>query len=328
MPDKVQITIIGLGLIGASAGLALRRHQERVTVVGHDRNADRGAAARKLGAADRVEWNLPAAVEGADRILLAVPVDEMKDTLAALAGNLKPGCIILDTTEIKAPVLAWAHEFLPDDVHFVGGHPILVADISAAEQAAPDLFREHLFVLTPDARTSETAVQLAADLITALDARPFFMDAQEHDSLAAAMEQVPALMAAALLGVAARSQDWRDARRVAAGQFFSASLITPLTATAASEACLANRAAVLHWLDAMTAELTALRQQVAEGEAERLAGHFERALAARAEWLAAYSTNRWEEDGAIAEIPTSGSMLRSMLGLGGRRGRPADTSKR
>jgi prephenate dehydrogenase len=213
-------------------------------------------------------------------------------------------------------------------VHFVGGHPILVADISAAEQAAPDLFREHLFVLTPDARTSETAVQLAADLITALDARPFFMDAQEHDSLAAAMEQVPALMAAALLGVAARSQDWRDARRVAAGQFFSASLIMPLTATAASEACLANRAAVLHWLDAMTAELTALRQQVAEGEAERLAGHFERALAARAEWLAAYSTNRWEEDGAIAEIPTSGSMLRSMLGLGGRRGRPADTSKR
>ena len=77
MPDKLQVSIIGLGLIGASAGLALRRHTDRVTVVGHDPNPTAAGTAKKAGAVDRTEWNLINAISGADRVLLALPLDQV-----------------------------------------------------------------------------------------------------------------------------------------------------------------------------------------------------------------------------------------------------------
>ena len=126
MPDKLQVTIVGLGLIGRSAGLALRRYADKVTVVGHDPDPQAAAAAKKAGAVDRTDWNLIGAVSKADRILLVLPPDQVRDTLKAIAHEVQQGCVILDTADVKAPVMAWAAELLPAGVHFVGGHPIVL----------------------------------------------------------------------------------------------------------------------------------------------------------------------------------------------------------
>ncbi len=126
MPDKLQVSIIGLGLIGASAGLALRRHADRVTVIGHDLDPSIAGAAKKAGAVDRTEWNLINAISRADRVLLALPLDQVCDTLKAIAQDLKPGCVIVDTADVKVPANAAAAAVLPKGVHFVGGHPILI----------------------------------------------------------------------------------------------------------------------------------------------------------------------------------------------------------
>jgi prephenate dehydrogenase len=123
MPDKIQVTIIGLGLWGASAGMALRRHGERVAVIGHDRDPDLAANARKLGAVEKTEWNLPAAASGADRIILAVPADEMKDTLSTIGESLKSGCIILTMSDVVAPVIAWAARLCRRKCIWWGGTP-------------------------------------------------------------------------------------------------------------------------------------------------------------------------------------------------------------
>lgn len=316
MADKIQVTIIGLDLLGASAGMALRRHAERVVVVGHDRDPDLAANAKKLGAVEKTEWNLPVAVSGADRVILAVPLDEMKATLSVIGDTLKPGCVILALSDVITPVIAWGRELMPSHVHLVIGHPIVIADLANAAQASADLFKDRQFALAPDVTTDETAVQLATDLVTAMDARPYFVDAYEHDAFTAATEQAGSILAAALMAATSKDDNWHDVRKLAAGQYYSSGLIMPATGSAAATACVANRDAVLRWLDAITAELGALRRSVADSDEERLAARFEAAMSAREGWLGAYNSGRWEQELPGPEMPTTGSMLKGMLGFG------------
>ena len=124
-----------------------------------------------MGAVDRTEWNLISATRNADRILLALPVSEIKSTLSAMANDLKPNCVIVDTATLKAPVLNWAAESLPAHASLVGGDPILVSERQGTENARADLFKDKLFCLVADAHTQAHALQIATDLVEALDAR-------------------------------------------------------------------------------------------------------------------------------------------------------------
>ncbi len=315
MAEKLQITIVGLGLIGSSAGLALRRYADKLAVVGHDKDSKLAAKAKKIGAVDRTEWNLINAVSQADRVLLALPAEQIKSTLTAIAKDLKPGCILLDTAEVKVPVLRWAADLLPAEVHLIGGHPIVMVEDPASAEASAALFENKLFCLTPDARSESSAVHLAADLAEAMGAKPFFLDAAEHDSMIAAVENVPAILAGALLEAAATSSGWQDMRKVAASQFYSGTQIMASSGAEAIEAWAANQENVLYWLDQLIAGLRAWRQNLAEANREAVAKAIDAGLAARGDWLRARATGNWEEI-VTPEFPTSGTMMRSMIGFG------------
>ncbi len=97
----IQITIIGLGQIGASIGLALAERKDSIERVGHDIDPGVAKQAQKLGAVDRIEYNLPRSVENADVVLLSIPVDQMRETLEIIAADLKEGCVVLDTAPVK-----------------------------------------------------------------------------------------------------------------------------------------------------------------------------------------------------------------------------------
>ncbi|MGE5602220.1 MAG: prephenate dehydrogenase [Nitrososphaerales archaeon] len=314
MPDKLNVAIVGLGLIGASAGLALRNYQDKVSVIGHDANPDLAAKAKKAGAVDRTEWNLISAVSSADRVILALPLSEIRGTLDAIKEDLRPGCIVVDTADVKAPVMQWAAELLPQEVHFVGGHPIVLSETLEPEGARPDLFNGKLFCLTPGLSTEGTAVQLAADVAEALGAKPFFLDADEHDGLVAGVEQLPALLAAALLSVTSNSPGWNDMRKLAGNQFFASTSMTSQSGKEALAGPLGNRANTIYWIDAMLAELTSYRDQLARGEADNLAARFDEGIAAGRSWLNATYSGNWDVDpSAAAEMPTAASTMRDML---------------
>lgn len=326
MGEKLKIAIVGLGLIGTSAGLALRRYQDRVTVTGHDRDSSVAGMARKLGAVDRTEWNLISAVAGADRILLALPLAEMRETLQAIAADLKPGCLVVDTADVKGPVLAWARELLPDTVSFVGGHPIVIPEKSGQEGARADLFERKLFCLVADVAAQPGAVRLAADLVEALGGKPFFMDATEHDGLAAAVEHLPRLMAAVLTTLAGQSSGWSDMRKVAGGQFYTSTAMTADSGQVVAAGLLANREHLLYWLDAFVAEMTEWRRRLEAGDQQRLAEDLEQSLFTGRQWLADYTEGSWEREAPVMELPTARGMLRDMFGFG--RGRkPAERDK-
>lgn len=319
MAEKMQITIVGLGLIGASAGLALKKYREKVVIVGHDKNMTLAGQARKLGAVDRTEWNLINATRGADRILLAVPPEEVHSTLEVIKEDLKDGCVIIDTASVKSQVLTWAAELLPASAGLVGGHPIFVSDNYDPAAARADLFDHKLFCLVSDARTSSSAVQIATDLIEALGAQPFFIDAAEHDGLAAGVEHLPAILAGALARATSASPAWKEMRKLAGSQFYANTFLVEGDPQAAADGCLANAQNTLRWLDAYIAELGQWRARVAAGDREGLAKDFEAGITATLKWAQAQETGNWEESQSEpVENLSMGSQFRRMLGLGGR----------
>jgi len=317
--SKPRITIVGLGLIGGSIGLALRQAGNDYEVVGHDREHAVAGQARKLGAVSKTEWNLISACEQADLIIIATPVVAIKETLTAIAPYLKPGCLITDTGSIKGPVVAWAKEILPDTVNFVGGNPIISQEGSlptGIEGARADLFQGGLYCLTPLPEAAPQAVQLATDLVHLLGAKPFFLDAAEHDGLVAGVDHLPFVLSAALLGTTVQSPAWREMRKLAGDAFQSVTRFSSSDAATYRDACLTNGENIVRWIDACLARLEELREVIAAQEAEKLEGTFEEAMSVRDRWLRDKADGRWELAEEISASPSQQGFLRRLIGLG------------
>ncbi|MGQ9684648.1 MAG: prephenate dehydrogenase, partial [Anaerolineae bacterium] len=192
--SNFRITIVGLGATGASLGLALKEADRELRIIGHDREPTAAAAARKAGAVDHTEWNLPTACRGSQLIILALPLAAIRDTLAAVASDLEPGCLVTDTAPLKVAVLDWARAVLPPSVDFVGGDPLFARGLHTAPSAA--LFNGVTYCFCPAPGASGRALERASDLAQAVGATPRFLDPIEHDGLAAALDALPFLLAA------------------------------------------------------------------------------------------------------------------------------------
>ena len=312
--QKPRITIIGLGLIGASIGLGLNREQRDFEIVGHDKSPAAAGQAKKLQAVDKTEWNLISACEGAGLVILALPLGAIRETMQAMSGELADGAIVVDTASVKAPVQAWAGEFLPPRVTFVGTNPIVASDQGGADAARADLFEQRTWAICPSPSTDERAVKTASDLAARLGAKPLFLDALEHDGLAAGVEQLPALASMALLTSAVSQPGWREMRKLAGGQFESSTRLVSIDPHVFSDAMLLNAQQAVRWIDGFIDNMAAWRDLIAAGDSETIDKAFVEAMQVRDRWLADRSKGNWEDDGAAPiERP---SILGSLLGLG------------
>ena len=275
-----QVTIVGLGVTGTSLGLALRKASGDIRIVGHDRESAAAAAARKAQAVDRTDWNLPNACREASIVILALPLSEIRDTLAVIGPDLPPHCLVTDTAPLKEPVLAWARETLPPQVAFVGGSPV---GARGATTARSDLFAGTTYCLCPEPATPAEAIDCASDLALAVGARPHFIDAAEHDGLVAVLDQLPFLLAAGVLRATSSEGGWRDLAALGSGRFDQ--LLRTLGDTRAGSLAVApaTPATVGRWLDRLQEALDALRALLQEepGARQEATKHL---LEARAEW--------------------------------------------
>jgi len=149
---SVRITIIGLGQIGGSFGLALADQKELFLRVGHDKEPEVARLAQKLGAVDQVSINLPASVRDSDVILLALPIDQIRETIEIIAPDLKEDVVVLDTAPVKEVVTAWAKELLPTGRYYVGLTPVLNPSYLLLPEGMNDEAEKRLRILTPGAR--------------------------------------------------------------------------------------------------------------------------------------------------------------------------------
>jgi prephenate dehydrogenase len=329
--QKPIVSIVGLGLVGASIGLRLRKAAVASEVIGHDKSPEASGQAKKAGAIDRTSWNLISACEKADLVILALPFDAVEATLRAIGPHLRAECVVVDTTTLKAPVIRWATEILPEGVHFVGLDPILLPDPPAPAagrshaEPRPDLFEGGLICVVPPDHASPDAVRLAISLVTILGAKPLFCDAIEHDGLMAVADQLPPVLALALLETAIHDITWREVRKLAGPAFETGTQPAASDPAALGALCRANRDNLLRWLDAFSAALGSIRDALADDDATALTKLFEEAGRERNTWLQLRAKGEWEGT-AQPDMPKLNLLQPFIGGLWGRRFRKGTKS--
>lgn len=289
-----RVLIVGLGLIGGSIGLALRRWaaerksdgRSPLEVIGFDSNLDQQRAAERMGAVDRGVWDLAKAAREADVVVIATPITQIREVLSDLAPNLRAGAVVTDTGSTKTKVLEWAAEILPRTVHFVGGHP-MAGKTQSIEAAEPDLFKGATWCVSPSVTASEEAVRTVLGLVAAAEAEPFFIDPQEHDAYVAGVSHLPFVVSAALMNTVSRDPSWRDMKTLTAGGFRDSTRLAAGSPAMHRDILLTNRESVRRWIDAFSATLDELRQSLMlndEGAAPALDAYLAGARDARASW--------------------------------------------
>lgn len=317
-----NITVVGLGRMGTSVGLALKRAGMDVTIVGHDADRERIREAQALGAFDAIQTSLSRAAAEADILIIALPADQVENVLAAVGELVQEHTLVLDLSPLKAASQEWARTHLRQG-HFVGAAPVLAASAledarRGPEAARADLFQNSLICLVPSPAADPKAVETAVTLGGLLGAKPFFLDAAEYDGLVKGVETLPGLVAAAVFRAITRSAGWRDMLRFA-GRPFAVSTSALQDESEIAALALRDREATLRWLDAVLVELERIREWVAGQEFDRLSAYLSQLQAERQTWLAEREKNEWDEH-VTANIRQP-SFRERMLGYRGERDR-------
>ncbi|WP_044498219.1 bifunctional prephenate dehydrogenase/3-phosphoshikimate 1-carboxyvinyltransferase [Pseudomonas saudimassiliensis] len=277
-----RLAVVGLGLIGGSFAKGLRQSGLCREVVGCDHDPATLRQAVPLGVVDRVTDDLAEAVQGADLIMLAVPVLAMERVLGQLAKLDLGQAVITDAGSTKNAVVdAVRGAFGCIPPHFVPGHPIAGSERSGVEAADAQLFRNHKVILTPLEETGEPALALVRQAWRALGADVEDMPLADHDEVLAATSHLPHLLAFSLVDTLASRSENLEIFRYAAGGFRDFTRIAASDPVMWRDVFLANRDAVLRSLDDFTHDLSRLRAAVEERDANTLLGVFTRARSAR-----------------------------------------------
>jgi prephenate dehydrogenase len=196
-----RLSIIGVGLLGGSIGLALRSVLSDCEIVGYGHRPETLQRAQQVGAIDRGSTDLRTAVEGSDLVILCTPVGLFGEILRGLGGGLKRGSLVTDVGSTKASVVRQAIENLPDGVHFVGSHPMAGSEKRGVEFARADLFQNALCIMTPNERTDAAALEGIEEFWQLLGMRTCRMSPEDHDRALAEVSHLPHAVAAAMVGM-------------------------------------------------------------------------------------------------------------------------------
>ena len=279
------VTIIGLGLIGGSIGLALRQGKKAGwEIVGYSRRQETVASALSLGAIERGETNLKDAVKQADFVIIATPVLTVKEIFSKIAPHLPSGCVVTDTASTKVQVMKWAEGILPPTVDFIGGHPMAGRETYGIQAAKAELFRGCTYCLTSSEKASSKSIDAVIGMVKKLGAIPFFIDAQEHDNLVAGISHLPMLLSAVLVSLTTKNPSWSKMSKLATSGYHDLSRLASGNPEVNAHICLSNREAIVNWIDKFSEELERYRQLVAKGD-KRLEQALTGANKARQEWL-------------------------------------------
>ena len=262
-----QVAIVGVGLIGGSIGLALRKRGLAQTVVGVGRSTKSLETATACGAITQATLNLDEAVKAAELVVVCTPVATIAEHVEKVARSCADRCLITDAGSTKEQIVAALDKAAGSDgrwgrdVRFVGSHPLAGNEKRGAGHASADLFEDRVVVVTPSARSSAADRRAIADLWSAMGARVMEMSPAEHDQAVARTSHVPHVVAAAIAAstpeeyVTLTAGGWLDTTRIAAGD-----------PELWEQILLANRANVVAGLETVEALLARFRQAVANSD--------------------------------------------------------------
>ncbi len=285
-PRINKLVVIGVGLIGGSFALALKKARMVRQVVGVGRSRKNLKDALRLGVIDKAETDAAHAVAGADLVLIGAPVGQMPGIFARIAPSLSPHTVVTDAGSTKQDVIAAARKHL--GVHFpmfVPAHPIAGTEHSGAAAAFPELFRDRNLILLPQKETKAAAVRLVRSAWAACGANIVKLDAEEHDEIFGAVSHLPHVVAFALVNLLAQRRDAKRLLGFSGGGLRDTVRIAGSSPEMWRDICIANRGALVPLLDGYISELEAARASLAAGDGDALESMFLAAQQARARWL-------------------------------------------
>jgi len=281
-----RVAIVGLGLIGSSLARALAKADAVGWIAGFDRNIEQAERAKELGVVDSISLTAIEAVEGADLVILAVPVLQTREALAELIAGLKPGAVVTDVGSTKQSVLEDARVVFGEvPPWFVAGHPIAGTERSGVEAGVQDLFVGRRTILTPHEQQDSTALQMVRAVWEAAGSVVCEMSPLHHDEVLAATSHLPHVLAFALVDYLNTLDTRREIFANAAGGFRDFTRIASSNPSMWHDIVRANRDAVLQTIDGFQQELQQLRNAIAADDGAAILELFKRARAARERYL-------------------------------------------
>ncbi len=281
------LAIVGVGLIGGSFALALKRAGAAASVVGHDRDPRALERALELGVIDTAAESAADAAREADLVFVAVPVRQIGAVLREVMPALGPAGVATDAGSTKSDLVREARESLRERfARFVPGHPIAGREASGVDAAMPEIFRGARVVLTPAPETAGDAQDLVRSCWEAAGARVAIAAPEVHDQVFAAVSHLPHLLAFALVSEIAARDNAQELFGFAAGGFRDFTRIAGSSPEMWRDIALQNRAALLDELERYGARLAVFRELIEKGDAPALERLMREARGARASWIA------------------------------------------
>ena len=218
-----KVCIIGMGLMGGSLGLAIKKYLPKLTVYGVVRKKSNIDKVMSLGAADQVVMDTREVVCDSDWIILATPPLAIEKTLRDISVYLSKDQLVTDVASVKHPIMSLYRTIISKKAHYIGSHPIAGSERSGIEAASATLFVGSRSILTPEKKTPQSIIAEVAAFWRKLGAQPILMDAKEHDRIFSMVSHLPHLISFALAGCSRKRDSdvqyagdgWKDMTRIA-----------------------------------------------------------------------------------------------------------------
>jgi prephenate dehydrogenase len=299
-----KITLVGVGLLGGSLGLALRRRGLASRVTGYVRRAASIAECIEAGAVDDAGTDLAAAVTDADLVVLGTPIAQMAELTAALAPSLKPGALVTDVGSVKAEVVTALEPLVaaagggagPVNARghgavFIGSHPMAGGEKMGVKAARPDLFEGAVCVVTPSPGADPARVRQVEDLWRSVGGRPLRMTAELHDDLVSRSSHLPHVVAAELANYVLSPVHPKEQGVLCASGFRDTTRIASGSPEMWRDICMANRRNLARVLGVFIEDLQEFQHALENGDSRTVAEFFDEAKARRDAWCARSSAS-------------------------------------
>ena len=271
-----KMTIIGVGLLGASLAKACKERDLVEEVAGYGRNRENLEKARALKIIDHCPVDLAEAVKDADLIVLCTPVTTIIPLIQNMISKIRPGTLITDVGSVKEPIVKEAEKLVPKGVFFVGSHPIAGGENSGLEASTANLYQGAKCIVTPTDKTNNSALEKISALWQAVGMQIINLSAEEHDFVFGAVSHLPHIVVYALMNTlgSLRTQDNREVTA------FSGAGLKDITRIASSDPvmwrdiCLSNRNHSLDLIDRFQNKLDEIRSTIEKGDGQALKEEF------------------------------------------------------
>jgi cyclohexadieny/prephenate dehydrogenase len=290
-----KITIVGVGLLGGSIGLAIRQRGLAHEVAGFVRRAATLKECERVGAVDYAVTDLLAAVSNADLVILCTPLAQMPALARQILPALKHGAIVTDVGSVKAGIVCELEPIIAQaGAHFVGSHPMAGGEKTGVLAARADLFENAVCVVTPTKKSNSTAVRKLETFWKSLGARALRLAAGEHDRLVSRSSHLPHVVAATLAGLVLDPKQPKAQAGLCATGFRDTTRIASGSPEMWRDIALANRKNLSQSVDAFVAELKRFQSALKKSDGNAVEEFFATAKARRDKWCASSTSTSSE----------------------------------